>query len=94
MALVKMSYEDFLEKFKPVKNTIDTNASYDGLMFETFGKEYARVRRANDYKIFTIVEAEGNLFITSGWHFVNRIGYFVTKVAFDKEEEIEINLQD
>lgn len=35
------------------------------------------------YKIWTILEADGIMFYSSGFHFVNRLGYLIT------EEEVE-----
>ena len=34
-----MDFEKFVNKYKPIKNHIDDNASYDGFMFETYDKE-------------------------------------------------------
>lgn len=76
------------ELFKPVKNTIDDNASYNGAMFETFGKELDFVLAQNEKApgtVWTLVEGdEGEMVIASGYHLVNRIGYFITeKALFD-----------
>ena len=30
-----MTYDEFLEKHKPIQNHIDKNAGFDGMMFET-----------------------------------------------------------
>ena len=34
-----LTEDEFYKNFKPVTNHIDNNASFDGCMFETFGKE-------------------------------------------------------
>ncbi len=46
---ITMSFDEWVEEFKPVQNHIDDNASMDGLMFETCGKELEFVR-AQDIK--------------------------------------------
>lgn len=83
---VSISYDEFLEKYKPVKNHIDTNASYDGQMFETYGAELEHVRavcRQDESKVWTIIDSdeEDNTVVVSGMHTVNRIGYLVTAVG-------------
>lgn len=37
-------FDEFLEKHKPIQNLIDENAGFDGMMFETYGKELDFVR--------------------------------------------------
>lgn len=32
---------------------------------------------------YTLVEDDGNAYITSNWHFVNRIGYFISNKKVD-----------
>lgn len=34
---------------------------------------------------YTLVEADGDGFVLSGWHFVNRIGYFISTQPIDIE---------
>ena len=41
-------YFEWEEKYKPIQNHIDTNASYSGAMFETFGEEVEYVRAYPD----------------------------------------------
>jgi len=78
----RISYEKWLEKYHPVKNPFDTNAPYDGCMFETFGKEVEFVRSQPNEKVWTLAECDGRTFICEGFHFVNRIGYFITEVSY------------
>lgn len=79
---IQMSFEDFLEQFKPITNHLDDNANADGLAFETGGDEMAAVRAAyekNPRTVWTCVEGEGTMWITEGLHHVNRMFYFITK---------------
>lgn len=77
----------FWNKFKPIKNKINGDESWEGCMFETYGKaeEFVRAQPAN--KIWTLLDCEGRLIITTGWHFVNRLGYFVTKVPWEHDHQ-------
>lgn len=79
---IQMSYEAFLENFKPIANSLDVNASADGLAFETYGDEYAAVLAAhakNPRSVWTCIEGEGTMWISEGLHTVNRMFYFITK---------------
>lgn len=76
-----MTYDEFLEKHKPIQNHIDKNAGFDGMMFETYGKELDFVREQPSVNICTIIEGDdGELYVTEGYHLVNRFGYFVLSV--------------
>ncbi len=72
----------FIERFRPIVNHIDPNASFDfgygGCMFETYGEEFEYVRMQKPDCIWTLIEEDGVLFVGSGLHFVNRLGYFVS----------------
>lgn len=87
-------------------NAIDTMAdedicSFSGRLFETFGEEMEYVvEMAKKNRVVTIIEGEdemgddnemhSTLYIVSGCHLVNRIGYLV--VCKPLEEEFEIKL--
>jgi len=77
----RISYERWLAKYRPIKNHLDTNASFDGWMFETFGREVEFVRTQQAERIWTLVDCDGKSFICEGFHYVNRLGYFITEVA-------------
>jgi hypothetical protein len=81
-----ISYDDWVEEFKPIQNEIDTRG-FDGLMFETFGSELAMVTGQDRAKIWTYVESDGVGEITSGYHHVNRLGYFICQVAVTTPDE-------
>ena len=93
---MKLTEDQFFDQFKPIKNHFDANASYDGHMFETYGQEYEFVNeqlKVNPLKVWTLVEGcdDDNLYITEGWHFVNRLGYFVTEVPAEFGVQYNIN---
>jgi hypothetical protein len=90
--------EEWELHFKPIKNHLDLtgNASFDGIMFETYEHEYdyvAAIGGQNPNKIWTLVDAEdGETIIINGWAFVNRIGYFITEVPYDDRLDIVVYL--
>ena len=72
-----MTIDTFLNRFKPIPNQFDANAVFDGCMFETFGEELRYVKAQPYASVFTLVECDGSEEIIPGYHWVNRLGYFV-----------------
>lgn len=86
----RTQWELFLDRHKPQKNHLDSNASEDGYMYETFGAEMDFVRSKDCHYVFTIVEGDsGAWYACSGFHRVNRIGYFVVEVPWKSENELK-----
>jgi hypothetical protein len=85
-----ITFEKWAEEFKPTTNHMDDNASYDGAMFETYGDELDHVRVADKFNIWTLISGDnGSTWIISGYHLVNRMGYFITEKPFE-DDEIEV----
>ena len=78
--------------FKPIENTFDANASFDCIMFETYGEELEFVRSQPYENIWTYVDSDGGTSIINGYHLVNRIGYFVTEKQHDKSLDYEVTV--
>jgi len=80
-----MNFTEWVETFKPMKNHLDENAAFDGCIFETFGDEVVHVREVLEIaegKVWTLCDdGEGSLYVSAGYSFVNRVGYFVTEIA-------------
>ena len=90
---IEMDYDEWVANYKPIPNTIDTDASFDGLMFETDGAEYDFVQKAHPNHIWTYGDGDdGGTYIWSEWSFVNRIGYFITEVPFPENTTIQIKV--
>lgn len=75
----KIQQRTLWTKFKPQINHLDKHASMGGHMFETFGKELDFVKTQNIDHVWTITESDNKMYICSGFHYVNRIGYIVTQ---------------
>lgn len=89
----QMTYEEWNEEFVPMVNPFDTNASFDGTMFETYDKELGFVLGVNScspYKVWTYVDGDGGTYIVDGYHLVNRIGYFITQNARQDDQFYEV----
>ena len=89
----QLTEDDFYAKFNLVKNHIDDNASFDGCMFETFGKGLEHVQKMakeNIKKVWTILESNDNLYYSTGYHFVNRLGYLITEEEWTEEQDYKL----
>jgi len=82
--MAKMTFDSWMDKYKPMKNHIDTNSACEGLMFETYGPELEFVQQQDLKCVWTYIEEDGELYVVSGFHVVDRIGYFVTEVALNE----------
>jgi hypothetical protein len=94
--LVSLSFDNFFELFRPIKNHLDDNAAQEGCMFETYGEELHYIHefaKENSDRVWTLMEDDdGNLCIVNGFHLVNRLGYILTEEKFD--EKIEYYVYD
>jgi len=92
-----LNWEDQLdaweEKYQPIKNqyTQKQNGEFVEDKFETYGDDLEFVRsvyKTDPKKVWTLVEGDdGNLYISSGYHLVNRLNYFITKNPCESEYE-------
>ena len=90
---IELDYDEWVDTYKPILNHIDTNASFDGMMFETYGDEVAFVKEQPEANIWMYGDGDdGGSYVWSGWGFVNRIGYFITEVPCPPDTEIQIKV--
>jgi hypothetical protein len=83
-----MTYDYWETNFKPIKNTISKYADDDLIHFETYGDEveFVKAQHAiNPKTIWTEVDGDSGTYIVAGWHFVNRIHYYITENPWDDE---------
>ena len=89
-----LTEEQFYENYTVCENHISGEESFGG-MYETYGEEdkYIRNLSRTSKRVWTIVEGDnGKLFFSSGYHFVNRIGYIVTEEEYSLETEVELEM--
>jgi hypothetical protein len=71
----------------------DPDEGWDGCMFETYGEEVDFVCRQDPRCIWTLVDGDkGDMLILSGYHFVNRIGYFVSSKPVPENQQLKVIL--
>jgi hypothetical protein len=77
------TYDKWVDTFKPITNNI---VKYpDVLHFETYGEEVEFVTKADNNHIWTEVDGDSGCYIISGYHYVNRIHYYITENPWDDE---------
>jgi hypothetical protein len=97
--LIELTEEEWFDKFKPIPNHIDDNASFNdgdnGYMFETYGEELDFVKSQEPNRIWTYCDGDDRgTYIFEGMRIVNRIGYFVTTVPFDANKAYQIQISN
>jgi len=96
--LIEMTEEDFDEQFPLLRNHLNPNASWGfddepGCLFETYGEELAFVREQDANRIWTFIDGDdGDCYVVSGYHHVNRIGYLVSMRPVPEDTDIEVRI--
>jgi hypothetical protein len=80
-------------KYQPIKNpfTQKQDGEFVEDKFETYGEELdyvLSIANTEPARVWTLVEGDdGNLYISSGYHLVNRLNYFITHNPCEQEYE-------
>lgn len=78
-AYKRIRFSTFLRKYMLWPEGKDFSAGDDKTVLH-------EVPEGTDSKlIWTMLDCDGKLVITSGWHYVNRMGYLIAKVPHDAE---------
>lgn len=94
--MTEITEDEFDEQYPLVTNHINPNASWafddgPGCLFETYGEELNFVLSQDPRTIWTLVDGDdGNQYVISGYHLVNRIGYLISTVPFTEDATIEV----
>jgi hypothetical protein len=90
---IEMDFDEWCDIYKPIPNNIVEDSSFDGTMFETYGKEVEFVKKADEAHIWMYGDGDdGGTYIWNGWHIVNRIGYFITEVPCPPDTDIQVKV--
>lgn len=90
---IEMDFDEWCATYKPIKNHIDKDSSFNGEMFETYGEELEFVKAADEDRIWMYGDGDdGGSYIWNGWHIVNRIGYFITEVPCPPDTDMQVKV--
>ncbi len=91
--------EDAFDALYPLRtNHLNPTASWvygegPGCLFETYGKELEFVRQQDPLTVWTFVDGDdGDQYLVSGIHFVNRIGYLISTVQVPTGVDIQVRI--
>ena len=91
---IKMTEDEFDERYPLVVNHIDNEAARDGCLFDTDGPEYAFVCDQDPRKVWTLVDVgEDGTALLSEFHYVNRLGYLVSRVPVPNGAIVEVRVE-
>ena len=95
---IRLTEEEFDEQFPLVANHLNPNASWGfgdgrGCLFETYGDELEFIRQQDPSRVWTLIDGDdGDLYVISGPHFVNRIGYLLSRDPIPDDAVIEVQI--
>ncbi len=93
---IELTEDEFDDRYTLVPNHLDPHASWafgegPGCLFNTYGLELDFVTQQDPRKIWSLVDGdEGNQYVLSGFHVVNRIGYLLSKEVVPESTNIEV----
>ena len=96
--LITLTEDEFNSQFPLVENHLNPQASWafgdgQGCLFETYGEEFEFVRQQDPAKVWTITDGDdGDWYIVNGLHYVNRIGYLISRNAVPAGIAIEVHI--
>jgi hypothetical protein len=88
---LSMTWSEFVDFFKPETNKFSKDP--DQQMYETYGEELEHVQRFDPHYVWTYLDTDGGSVTVEGFHYVNRIGYFITEKPWLDGVSYEIDLQ-
>lgn len=88
----------WFDKYDPIPNPNGSSWDYGGktYLFETYGADMEKVKQADPTHVWTMLDCDGNIYIVAGYHFVNRMGYFITQKPYTElfEEYLDTACSD
>jgi len=96
---IELTEAEFDEQYRAVPNHLNPHAPWDqgdaqGCLFETYGEEYDFIKSFDRNRVWTLIDNnDGDTFILSGLHWVNRLGFLVTQIPWPAGSTVEVSLE-
>jgi len=95
--LIEITEDEFDAAYPLKTNHLRADASWGdsegGCLFETYGEELEFVRQQDSRTVWTFVDGDdGDQYLISGFHYVNRIGYLVSTVPVQQGTDIQVRI--
>lgn len=97
-ALIELTEDEFDAAYPLVPNHINPTAGWAvgdggrGCLFETYGDEFDYVRRFDPQRVWTLIDGDGDLYVASGLHRVNRVGYLLSRDPVPEGTFIQVHI--
>lgn len=89
-SVIQADEEWWSDNYRPIINT--GNGTF---LFEEFGEDLDFLNRmAKQNRVWTWVQENGMTAIINGFHYLNRLGYYVTEVPWENGQDIMIIVED
>lgn len=85
---MEITYEQWVDTYKPI-----SDKHGQPRMFETYGEDLDIVRVVDNSFLWTFVDGGDYSGLSAGFHFVNRLGYYICQVAY-QDEDLYIDLYE
>jgi len=95
---IELSEDAFDAQYPLLTNHLNPSAGWvlgegRGCLFETYGRELDFVRRQDPRTVWTLVDGDdGDMWLISGYHLVNRIGYLISTLPVPDGVDIEVRI--
>jgi hypothetical protein len=87
----QITEDEWIAEFEPRLNPADPDGedgSWGGCLYEP--EDISRLGPSPAHT-WTLLDCDGQMVIASGWHWVNRMGYFVTRKPWTEDTEILVD---
>lgn len=95
----QLTEDEFEQRFPLVENHLNADRGWfshgdKGCLFETYDEEADFVRQQDKRFVWTLIDNNDGEppFLSSGYHWVNRLGYLISTVPVPEGEHIEVFL--
>jgi hypothetical protein len=88
LTFVEMDYEEWIEKYKPIKNDFEDGPRN----YETYGEDFEAVKKAGPRYVWTWLDGGDYSIICNGIGWVNRLVYHICEVPWEEGKEIQIDM--
>jgi hypothetical protein len=95
---IEITEDEFAARYGLRANHLNPAASWaygdaDGCLFDTYGDELDFVRQQDPRTVWTLVDGDdGDHYVLSGFHIVNRIGYLLTTAPVPEGTTIRVRV--
>ena len=71
-----ITFDEWVERYRPNKNHLDPAATFNGMLYQHDGEEWAHIVQLRVHEIWTLYTDGDELKIRNGYQVPARLGYF------------------